>query len=81
MHFLTSFPLISLGILITTTHPFVVIIALAADFFFRFLVWLLQQHHTVQITYLHTIRCIGEYCLLLAYDPFLPISLALVHSA
>ena len=31
---------------------------------------------TVQITYLHTIRCIGEYCLLLAYDPFLPISLA-----
>ena len=33
MHFLTSFPLLSLGILITTTHPFVVIIALAADFF------------------------------------------------
>ena len=33
MHFLTSFPLLSLGIFITTTYPFVVIIALAADFF------------------------------------------------
>ena len=80
MHFLTSFPLLSLGILITT-HPFVVIIALAADFFPFLGLVTTAASHTVQITYLHTIRCIGEYCLLLAYDPFLPISLALVHSA